>query len=82
MRTIDRLFENSSRSLARHTSRRSVLATLGKLLTGAALIPLLPIDRSSRAQAADGNGTAPADARTPAQGKPKPPPPTRQPMTR
>ena len=71
MRTIDRLFENSSRSLARHTSRRSVLATLGKLLTGAALIPLLPIDRSSRAQAADGNGTAPADAKAPVQGKAK-----------
>ena len=53
MRSLDRLIENSSRSLARHTSRRSVLATLGKILTGAALIPLLPVDRSSRAEAAD-----------------------------
>ena len=53
MRSLDRLFENSSRSLARHTSRRSMLATLGKILTGAALIPLLPVDRSSRAEAAD-----------------------------
>jgi methylamine dehydrogenase light chain len=52
MRSLDRLFEHSSRSLARHTSRRSLLATLGKLLTGAALIPLLPLDRSSRAEAA------------------------------
>ena len=57
MRSIDRLFEHSSRSLARHTSRRSLLATLGKILTGAALVPLLPIDRSSRAQAADGGAT-------------------------
>ena len=53
MRSLDRLFENSSRSLARHTSRRSMLATLGKILTGAALIPLLPVDRSSRAEAAE-----------------------------
>ncbi len=52
-RSIDRLFERSSRSLARHTSRRSLLASLGKILTGAALIPLLPIDRSSSARAAD-----------------------------
>jgi methylamine dehydrogenase light chain len=54
MRPIDRLFEHSSRALARHTSRRSLLATLGKILTGAALVPLLPIDRSFRAEAADG----------------------------
>jgi methylamine dehydrogenase light chain len=53
MRSIDRLFENSSRSLARHTSRRSMLATLGKMLTGAVLIPLLPVDRSARAEAAE-----------------------------
>ncbi len=51
MRPLDKLFERSSRSLARHTSRRSLLATVGKLLTGAALIPLLPVDRSSRAEA-------------------------------
>jgi methylamine dehydrogenase light chain len=55
MRSIDHLFENSSRSLARHTSRRSLLASLGKLLTGAALIPLLPVDRSARAAAAEPN---------------------------
>jgi methylamine dehydrogenase light chain len=56
MRPLDRLFEHSSRTLARHTSRRSLLATLGKLLTGAALVPLLPVDRSSRAQAAESPG--------------------------
>ena len=58
MRSLDKLFENSSRSLARHTSRRSVLATLGQILTGAALVPLLPVDRSSRAQAAEPKGAA------------------------
>jgi methylamine dehydrogenase light chain len=65
MRSIDHLFENSSRSLARHTSRRSLLATLGKLLTGAALIPLLPVDRSARAEAAE---PAPNPAKSPASG--------------
>jgi methylamine dehydrogenase light chain len=53
MRTLDRLFELSTRSLAQRTSRRSLLASLGQLLTGAALLPLLPIDRSSRANAAE-----------------------------
>jgi methylamine dehydrogenase light chain len=62
--SIDRLFEHSSRSLARHTSRRSLLATVGKILTGAALIPLLPIDRSSRAQAADAGATGIAAHKT------------------
>ena len=49
MRSIDRLLEKSSRALAQRTSRRSLLAVLGQVLTGAALIPLLPIDRSARA---------------------------------
>jgi len=49
MRTIDQLFEKSARALARRTSRRSLLAALGSVLTGAALIPLLPVDRSARA---------------------------------
>jgi methylamine dehydrogenase light chain len=62
MRPLDKLFEHSSRSLARHTSRRSLLATLGRVLTGAALIPLLPVDRSSRAEAAEGTAT-PATAK-------------------
>jgi methylamine dehydrogenase light chain len=53
MGSLDRLFEESSRQLARRTSRRSVLGTLGRLLTGAALLPLLPIDRGSRAHAAE-----------------------------
>jgi len=46
MRALDHFVESSSRSLARRTSRRSLLATLGQLLTGAALLPLLPVDRA------------------------------------
>jgi len=53
MRTLDQLFERSTRSLAQRTSRRSLLASLGQLLTGAALLPLLPVDRASRASAAE-----------------------------
>jgi methylamine dehydrogenase light chain len=52
MRSLDRLIELSARSLAQRTSRRSVLAGLGRLMLGAAVLPLLPIDRSSRALAA------------------------------
>jgi methylamine dehydrogenase light chain len=58
MRSLDQIFEHSSRSLARRTSRRSLLASLGQLLTGAALLPLLPIDRAGRAHAAEGNAKA------------------------
>lgn len=52
MHPLDRVFENSARSLAKRTSRRSVLASIGRMLTGAALLPLLPIDRTARAQGA------------------------------
>ena len=67
MRSLDKLFEHSTRLLARHTSRRSLIASIGSILTGAALVPLLPVDRSS-ARAADSNaaphesGPAPAGA--------------------
>src|SRR6185312_10930757 len=61
MRSIDRLFEKSSRALAQRTSRRSLLAALGQVLTGAALIPLLPIDRSARADTPPADGHAKAD---------------------
>jgi methylamine dehydrogenase light chain len=52
MRSLDQLFEHSSRALARRTSRRSLLASLGQILTGSALLPLLPIDRAGTAHAA------------------------------
>jgi methylamine dehydrogenase light chain len=63
MNPFDRLFENSARSLARRTSRRSLLTTLGTILTGSALLPLLPIDRSARAAERDA-ATEPASSAT------------------
>jgi len=59
MHTFDRLFERSTRSLAQRTSRRSLLASLGQLLTGAALLPLLPVDRAGRAHAANAKPDSP-----------------------
>ena len=59
MRSLDHLFEHSSRSLARRTSRRSLLASLGQLLTGAALLPLLPVDRGGRAWGSDAKSAGP-----------------------
>ena len=53
MRKLDQLCERSTRSLAQRTSRRSLLASLGQLLTGAALLPLLPMDRAGSARAAE-----------------------------
>ena len=49
MRSLDQLFEDGSRSLASRTSRRSLIAALGQLLTGSALLPLLPLDRAHAA---------------------------------
>lgn len=51
MRSFDRIIEDSTRALARRSSRRSLLGLLGRTLTGAALLPLLPIERGSRAYA-------------------------------
>ena len=62
MHPLDRLFEKSSRSLAQRTSRRSFVAVLGQVLTGSILLPLLPIDRINRAEAATGPDAAAADA--------------------
>jgi methylamine dehydrogenase light chain len=63
MRSIDHLFEKSSRALAQRTSRRSLLGMLGQVLTGAALIPLLPIDRSARAAEASTSPAKPKAAK-------------------
>jgi methylamine dehydrogenase light chain len=56
MRSLDQLFEHSSRALARRTSRRSLLGSLGLILTGSAVLPLLPIDRAGSARAAEPKG--------------------------
>lgn len=47
MADFDRWTEKLSRGLARGTSRRSSLAWLGALATGAAVIPALPVARAA-----------------------------------
>jgi len=46
MSTIDRWFVRLTRSLARRSSRRSVLAQLAGVLVGSAALPLLPVARA------------------------------------
>jgi len=58
MHPLDRLTEKAARSLAQRTSRRSFLNVLGQFMTGSLLMPLLPIDRGSRAAAADRNAAS------------------------
>src|SRR4051794_32029953 len=45
--TLETLSERFTRSLARRTSRRSVLSHLGTLLAGSATLPLLPVVRGA-----------------------------------
>lgn len=53
MARFDKFAESLTRSVARRTSRRGMVTWLGKAITGAALIPVLPV---SRAMAASGGG--------------------------
>jgi methylamine dehydrogenase light chain len=46
MSLIDHTIETATRKLAMLSSRRGVLSLLGRLAVGAALAPLLPIDRT------------------------------------
>lgn len=69
MKWLDEFSEHSSRRLAQRTSRRSALARLGRVLVGAALLPLLPIDRiTGKAEAAGakkgGMGPDPGDPKS------------------
>ena len=54
MANWDKLTEHMARGVARGTSRRSLLALLGGLVTGASVMPVLPV---SRAHAAGGGST-------------------------
>jgi len=58
-RWIDHLVENGARTLARRTSRRSLLARLGAAIVGTAAFPLLPV---ARAAEGDARLPAPSDA--------------------
>lgn len=53
MAVFDRAAESAFRRSAQAIGRRSALSTIGKLLVGSAVLPLLPFDRSSGAHAAD-----------------------------
>lgn len=56
---FDDLFEKLSRKVASHTSRRSFISRVGTVVAGAAIVPLLPVDRRgrvSRANAAETSG--------------------------
>src|SRR4051794_36270551 len=61
MKWIDSIAEKSARAVARRTSRRSFAASVGAMLTGAALLPLLPFDRSGRALGAEAPPLKPTD---------------------
>src|SRR6185295_8412601 len=56
MKWLDTLTEQSTRQMARRTSRRSLLASIGTMLVGASVLPLLPVMRG--AAAAEGQSGA------------------------
>lgn len=63
MKWLDSLTENSTRAIAKRTSRRSFLGSLGGFLVGTStLLPLLPVVRG---QAAEKPGAAPKAAPKP-----------------
>ena len=64
MKWLDYLAEQSTRSLSRRTSRRSILGSVGAMLLGASALPLLPVARGVRA-AEDNTGSAPAGTNDP-----------------
>ena len=55
---LDRFFEHQTRRAAQRTGRRSVLATLGKVMVGTMALPVLPFDRSAHAAGAHGGKAA------------------------
>ncbi len=57
MDQYDSVVERLSRSLAKATSRRSVLRRLGTILVGAATLPLLPVARGQASAKEQGDST-------------------------
>ncbi|MDB5577061.1 MAG: methylamine dehydrogenase (amicyanin) light chain [Bradyrhizobium sp.] len=49
MTNIDKGLEAFARSVAKRTSRRGALSTLGRVMFGASLVPLLPVGRAAAA---------------------------------
>ena len=50
MKWFDAMFVQSARNVAQRSSRRGALARLGRVVAGAAALPLLPYDRVANAQ--------------------------------
>jgi methylamine dehydrogenase light chain len=65
MKWLDSVAERSTRSLSRRTSRRSILGSLGTMLLGASVLPLLPVARGAKAAEAGGNSSNPAGVNDP-----------------
>ncbi|HUA89736.1 MAG TPA: methylamine dehydrogenase light chain [Steroidobacteraceae bacterium] len=61
MSRLDRIVESLARGVARRSSRRHFLGSLGALLCGAAVMPLLPVARGAPAPAAGPAGADPGD---------------------
>jgi methylamine dehydrogenase light chain len=51
LEAFDRVAETAARHSAQTLGRRSALSTIGKLLVGGAILPVLPFDRSGTARA-------------------------------
>ncbi len=58
MASFDKFAEKMTRGVARKTSRRSLLTWLGGAITGAAVIPVLPVSRAMAAGTGGHSGTA------------------------
>jgi methylamine dehydrogenase light chain len=59
---LDTLTEHSTRAVARRTSRRSLLGSLGAILVGAGALPLLPVARGAQPGSAPGPTSAHPEA--------------------
>lgn len=66
MTKLDRLSETAVRGLARFTSRRGVLASIGGLVTGGTFFAALPVARASGATGSGYDGVAPQNTNNPA----------------
>src|SRR5579864_5879942 len=62
MKWLDSVTESSARALAKRTSRRSVIASLGAVLVGAASLPLLPVARGAGVSGAGHGERSPSNA--------------------
>ncbi len=61
--SFDNMVERMSRRVAGRTSRRGAIGRLGAVLVGAAIVPLLPVDRRGRVSRA--NAATPAEGSDP-----------------